>query len=376
MLRRRAGIKWSKYGTDVIPSWIADMDVRACPQVQSAVYEIVGKGDYGYPAEDLQERLIGAFGERMSTKFGWIPDTQRTRVVTEVVQGTNAAISCFTEPGDGVLLFTPSYPPFLSDIDAMGRSVVEQPLRLSGKCWTFDEEELEANAAKSTALLLVNPHNPTGKVFSKAELETIAAVAERHDLTLLSDEIHQDFVWSGQHVPIATLGAAAKRTATLTSATKGFNLAGMRCAFVHLGDDLVDRWDRQFVGVLGSVSTVGVVATIAAWSEGQEWQQEVLDELRARRQTVTVKLERDLPDIGYVEPDSTYLSWLNMGHLGLDDPAEWFETNAGVGFGHGPDFGELGVGHCRLNFATSDAVLDAVLARLSAGYETLTNLTH
>jgi cysteine-S-conjugate beta-lyase len=217
-------------------------------------------------------------------------------------------------------------------------------------------------------LLLVNPHNPTGRVFDRAELTAIAEVAERHDLVVISDEIHADLAYEPhRHVPFASLGPeAAARTVTITSATKAFNLAGLRCSVAHVGDHRVrEALAAQPPLLFGEVSSLGVLATLAAWREGDDWLTEARATLERNRALVAAGLP---PGVRHHPPEAGYLAWLDCPDLG-PDPAEFFLTEARVLLSPGPDFGPGGEGFARLNFATSGPLLEEILRRLNDAVE-------
>ncbi|RIK46040.1 MAG: hypothetical protein DCC58_04465 [Chloroflexi bacterium] len=239
---------------------------------------------------------------------------------------------------------------------------------------------LDADALKSVIdartriLLLCSPHNPTGRVFSRAELQDIAQVALEHNLTIVSDEIYADVVFTGhRHLPIAMLAPeVAARTVTLASATKAFNIAGLRCGLMHFGSaDLQQRLlQRLPEGLLGPISTVAMDATTAAWTASDDWLESVLTYLQANRDEIAHRVASDLPGVRYFPPESTYLAWLDCRELGLDmPPAQFFLDHARVALRGGSDFGLGGETGVRLTFATSAAILGQVLDRMSEAVE-------
>jgi cystathionine beta-lyase len=232
-----------------------------------------------------------------------------------------------------------------------------------------DVEGLEKVAAQATMILLCNPHNPSGRVMTRAELESIAKIAAKHNLTIVSDEIHADLVYSGtKHIPMETVGAAAERTVTLTSATKGFNIPGLRTSIAHFGSaDLKERYDKKFPAhLLGGPNRIGVAATIAAWCEGEEWLNNVMVYLDRNRQRVAEWAAQ--ANLGHHVPESTYLAWFDCRRLDVASGVtlqQHFLEHAKVALSEGSDFGEAGKGHVRLNFATSAEILEDILDRLS-----------
>jgi cystathionine beta-lyase len=212
-LRGRNGAKWRMYPADVIPAFVAEMDFRVAPPVQQAINRFADQQDYGYGQMTDMVPLFEAFSAWMSHRHGWQPDPALTHANTDVVQGLVATIVAYSQPGDGVIAQTPVYPPFLRFTVSSGRSVIENPLVDNGQRFVVDLEGLERAASKAKVILLCNPHNPSGRVFERAELEGIARVAADHDLTIVSDEIHADLIYSGaMHIPMETISGAIARS--------------------------------------------------------------------------------------------------------------------------------------------------------------------
>jgi cystathionine beta-lyase len=273
-----------------------------------------------------------------------------------------------------VLVLTPSYPPFLKAIEEMGRRLLPVPAVRAGAGWAFDLEAARQLAARPGAkvLLLVNPHNPTGRVLRRDELLALGEVAEHHDLLVVSDEIHADLVLTGaSHVPFASLSEPlAARTVTLYSASKAYNLGGLRCALGHVGPALVDQELAALPShLLGALSTPAVGATLAAWSpEGNLWLERCLSRLRANRRLLAEWLagEGARTAVGGDPPEATYLAWLDFRRTGLgDDPAKRLLLEARVMMSPGREFGPGGAGFCRLNFATTERLLHEILDRVA-----------
>jgi cysteine-S-conjugate beta-lyase len=375
-LRERSGVKWTFYPSDVLPAFVADMDFTVPEPVQAAIRGLVDRQDYGYGHMSNFEELARAFGDRMRERHGWDAPAELVEPLTDVVQGIVAAVNAFTEPGDGVIVQTPVYPPFLMALEWTGRRRIENPLVDEGGGFRVDLDWLHAVAAGARLLLLCNPHNPTGRVFSRAELDGIAEVAAEHDLIVVADEIHADLVYPGAvHVPFASLGEdVAGRTLTMTSATKAFNIAGTRCAVAHFGGEaLRERFRRATPDhLLGRPGRFGVDATIAAWRAGQPWLDAVLAYLDQNRQRVADWVAREAPALGHHPPEGTYLAWLDCSRLDLDGtpPQQFFLEEARVALGNGVDFGEPGAACVRLNFGTSAEILDQILDRMSEAITT------
>ena len=377
-LRARRGVKWRRFPADVLPSWVADMDFAVPDAVQEAIEAIVEKRDYGYGSghgvREGSEGLAGAFAEYASTYFDWgdhTVDPAGVLPVGDLIQGMYSPVYAFSEPGDGIVVQTPIYPPFLDTIATTGRRMVENRLVDDGTKYAVDVDDLRKVVDKGTRLLMLpNPHNPTGRSFTRDELQAMADVAVEHDLIVVSDEIHADLVYPGHtHIPFASLGPeVAARTITLTSATKGFNIPGLRCALMYFGSlELKERFHRRMPArLLGSPNIIGIDATIAAWRHGQPWLEQVMTILEGNRKKLTGFLAKELPGIKYREPEATYLAWLDCRELNLGtSPFEFFLDTAKVGLMEGANFGEAGVGCVRLNFGTSPAILDQILSRLA-----------
>jgi cystathionine beta-lyase len=364
-LRARGGGKWRKYPADVLPAFVAEMDFKVAPAVQSALKRFTDRQDYGYELFPDREALFSAFVGWMGRRHSWNPDPSLTIAIDDVVQGLVAAVVAFSSSDDGVIVQTPIYPPFLSVVAAAGRRLVENPLQL-GDRYTIDGKGLRDVASSARVLLLCNPHNPTGRVFGRAELDEIAAVAEEHDLVIVADEIHADLTFSpSKHIPMETI--APSRTVTVTSATKSFNIPATRTAVMHFGSaELKERFGAAIPDhLLGRPSRFGVEGTVAAWTDSEEWLAEVMRYLEANRDLVT-RWVASRPRVGYRTPEATYLAWLDCRELGLPGtPYDFFLESAKVALSNGPDFGTPGEGHVRLNFATSTEILEEVLARMS-----------
>lgn len=365
-LRARGGGKWRKYPPDVLPAYIADMDFKVAPPVQAALQRFVDRHDYGYELPEDRDALFAAFAGWMEARHGWSPDPALTIATADVIQGIVATLLAYSGPGDGVIAQTPAYPPFLHVISGTGRSLVENRLVEPGEHYTIDFDDLRAVASKGRVLLLCHPHNPTGRVLTRQELEQIAAIAEEHDLTIVSDEIHADLTYPGNtHIPMETILAA--RTVTLTSATKSFNIPGARTAVVHFGNEaLKARFDAAIPDfLLGRPGRFGLAATIAAWTHGEAWLGELMSYLAGNRKVVS-EWASSHRGIGYREPEATFLAWFDCRDLRLPAPPyDFFLESAKVGLSDGRDFGPPGEGHVRLNFGTSTEMLEEILGRMS-----------
>ncbi|WP_254647908.1 MalY/PatB family protein [Streptomyces sp. GbtcB6] len=370
-LRARSSVKWHRPGPDVLPAWVADMDFPVPPAVTDALRDAVERRDLGYPDWPDGSPLRTAFARRMADRYGWEAEADRVREQTDLIQCLQLVLHLATSPGDAVAVQTPNYPPFLATLATMGRPAVPVPMLDTDQGWRMDFAALDAAVTRAgcKVLVLVNPHNPTGRVLTRAELEELAAIARRHDLLVISDEIHAELVYSPhRHIPFASLSPdAARRTVTLTSAGKAFNLAAIRCAVTHYGPDrLLALRDAQPPDLYGAVSPLGVVATEAAWRDGDAWQRDLLTVLDRNRHRVEQVLRTRLPQLRQHTPEATYLAWIDARLPGLEEPpVDRVRKAGGVLLDGGTPFGPGAADFLRLNFATSHAVLEDILAGLT-----------
>ena len=253
-LAAKPGVKWTRIAPGTLAAWVADMDFPIPDVVADVMRRVLDGGDLGYPNLDAGNPLAEPFAVRMAERHGWQPDPARVWAFTDVLNGIQAILELTTRPGDGVAVHTPTYPPFPATIAQMQRRLEPMPFVSTDGGWRIDQERAASAAASSRVLLLVNPHNPTGRVLTRQELEALAAVAEAHDLIVISDEVHAELLYADAvHIPFATVSDdAAARTITITSASKTFNLAGIRIAVAHFGHDAawsaICRPSRTYVG--------------------------------------------------------------------------------------------------------------------------------
>ncbi len=364
-LRARRTNKWHKFGPDVLPAWVADMDFGVAPAISAAMRRLTDNQEYGYAAREGV--LAAAFSRRMASRFGWQTDPAHVIALGDLVQATFSSVMAFSEPGDGILLQLPSYPPFMGAINDTGRRLIPNAMRDDGTHWRL---ELPATVdPRLRMLIFCHPQNPTGRCYSRAELEQVAAFAIRHDLVVVSDEIHADIIYpGGEHIPLASLSSAiAARTITITSATKSFNIPALRCAVMHFGSPaLLERFlGKMPTRLLGSPSVTGVDATVAAWEDGQAWFAEIMAQLLANRDWLARTVAAEMPGVSFRVPEATYLAWLDC--RGLDLPCSagtFFLEKARVGLNFGETFGADYAGFARLNFASPPKILAEVVGRM------------
>src|SRR5579859_570956 len=287
-LRARAGRKWHDYAEDVLPAWVAEMDFPVPEPIRAALRRMTDEAAYGYESASLYPTLKRVFAEYMQRRFGWRPDSDQVLPVADLVQALYAAVTAFTDRGHGIVLQTPIYPPFQHAVRDTGRHIVASPLLDDGSRFLMDTAGLASvYGADAPLLLLCNPHNPTGRAFSRTELEAVAELAVERKLVVVTDEVHADLTYRGtEFVPFASLGPeVAARTVTITSATKAYNIPGLRCGVMHFGsDELRERFRRVVPDrMLGVTNQFGVEATCVAWTQCDGWLAEVMAVLEANR---------------------------------------------------------------------------------------------
>ena len=367
----RAGsdsIKWRRYaGRDVIPMWVADMDFAAPPAVLEALHARIDHGVFGYA--DPWPGVVEAVVNGIARDHAWQIKPEWLVWLPGVVTGFNIAVRAVGQPGDGVFTATPVYPPFLHAPGNFEQRLVTTPLIQNGPRWEWDWSRTEAAVADGVRLfMLCNPHNPVGRVFSRDELGRIAALAERHDLVICSDEIHCGLVLdpAKPHIPIAALDeSVAKRTITLMAPSKTWNIPALYCAFAIIPDaNLRARYKRAMAGIVPHVNVLGLAATEVAYRDCGPWREALLDTLRANAAQVVEAID-GLPGLATTPVEATYLAWIDCREFiatrSIGNAAAFFEA-AGVGLSDGKDFGLPGF--VRLNFGCPPARLAEGLARI------------
>jgi cysteine-S-conjugate beta-lyase len=363
--------KWCRYGDDVLPLWVADMDFPSPEPVIQALRERVEHGIFGYGGEPAELRdLIVA---RLAERWGWHVSPEDVVFVPGVVVGFNLACQAVTAPGDGVLVQTPVYPPILvaGGKERLVRHEMELTREPSGH-YSVDFGAFEAAITeRSRIFILCNPHNPVGRVFRPDELERMAAVCLRHGLVICSDEIHCDLVLGGhRHVPIASLDPEiARRTITLMAPSKTFNIAGLDCSFAVIQDaELRGRFGCACrSGLTPHVNILGYAAALAAYRGGQAWLDDLLAYLEVNVECLLEYVGAHLPGIAVSRPEGTTLAWLDCRPAGLPGNAhEFFLRQARVALNDGVTFGKGGQGFVRLNFGCPRVTLVQALDRMRA----------
>jgi len=375
-LRSRVSEKWNTYtGDDLIACWVAEMDFPLAAPIRAALQRAVSTNDVGYAIGLRETGLADAFSERMLERFDWKIDGNRCEILSEVVQGLYIAIDAYSQAGDGAIVQTPIYPPFLQAVEESNRRLIENRLVTGTARFEIDFDALEDQCDAGTRLLMLcHPHNPTGRVFERGELERLAEFALRHDLIVVSDEIHADLVFDAREfIPFGSVSPeVAERTVTLNSASKAFNIPGLRTAIAHFGSaDLQARFNASVHRhARGGIGLLGIQATLAAWQHSDPWLDQVRQHLERNRDHTAAFLRERCPGIHSLPPEATYLVWLDCGELELGRrPAHYFFEHARIALSDGHAFGS-GLEHCaRLNIATSRPILQEILERLARSLE-------
>ena len=371
-LRCRQSAKWRQYPSDVLPAFVAEMDFPLAPVVRAALLAAIENDDCGYP---YPEPLGEAFAAFAAERYGWSVAPERVALVPDVVSGIAELLGVLTEPGAGVVVNPPVYGPFFTTVAMLGRRLVEAPLALGDDAvWRLDLDALErAFAGGAAAYLLCNPHNPTGRVFGRDELARVAELADRYGVIVLSDEIHAPMALAGSaHVPYPAVSEqAAAHGLVLQSASKAWNVAGLKAAVVAAGSATAAELVAKLpISVRYHSGHFGVLATVAAFAHGGPWLDALLAHLDLNRRRLASLLERELPDVRYAMPEASFLAWLDCRALGLgDDPAATFLEHGKVALSSGPWFGTGGEGFARLNIGTSGALLEEAVRRMAAAVE-------
>ncbi len=372
-LRRRRSYKWRAFPDDILPAFVAEMDFPLAPPVAAAIADAVALGDAGYawPIQELGE----AVSDFLQARFEWTVDPTDVTLLPDVMVGITEVLRLAVSPSDGVVVNTPVYPPFFDHIVEAGCKVVEAPLSDGADGYELDFATLEqAFTSGARVYLLCNPHNPTGRVFSRSELERIAELAELYDVLVLSDEIHAPLTLPGAvHTPFLSLGEyAAERALAFISASKAWNIPGLKCAQVVATSDAMRALVGQLPEGMGfRAGNLGVIASIAAYRDGGPWLDELLTVIDRNRRLLGELLAKHLPAVRYAPPQGTYLAWLDCRGLGLEDePVDVFRERGRVALGPGPRFGALGIGRVRVTMGTSAGILRTIVERMRSAVPT------
>lgn len=371
-LRGRSSAKWTTYPPDVLPAWVAEMDFPLAEPIKQRLRRAIDADDCGYAHPTALPDAFAAFAK---SRFDWTVDPSRVRSAPEVMIAIAEILRIVTKPGDGIVINRPVYPPFTMVIEEVGCRVVDAPLaHVQGGGWDLDLDALEeAFAGGARAYVLCNPHNPVGRVFEKAQLEAIAKLAKQYNVVVLADEIHGPLVLPGaKHVPFVSVSEPLGADAiTITSASKAFNIAGLKCAVFVAGSQAMQSAMKKLpIELPERVGLHGMLANIVAFQEGAQYLDELLAHLDRNRALMTELLGVYLPAVRYIPPQAGYLAWLDCSALGLgDDPAKIFLKKGKVALMRGLDFGRQGACFTRVNMGTSSAILSEVVGRMRKALE-------
>jgi cystathionine beta-lyase len=370
--------KWdvmeASYGVspvDGIAMWVADMEFRPPAAVGQAVQALVDHGVYGYFGDD--SRYLDAIQWWMKTRHGWNADRGDVFTTHGLVNGTGLCIDAFTAPGDGVVLFTPVYHAFARVIRAAGRNVVECVLTNTNGRYEFDFDAYDAQMTGAERMvILCSPHNPGGRVWTKAELEAVAAFAKRHDLVLISDEIHHDLTMPGQiHIPMTRIDGVEDRLVMMTATTKTFNIAGSHIGNVIIADpDLRARFAARMMALGISPNAFGMHMATAAYSpEGAAWVDDLRLYLDGNRKVLDAGLNA-IPGVASMPLEATYLAWVDFSGTGMEQAEilRRIEKDARIAVNHGHSFGTGGESFMRINFAAPRAQVVEAVARFQQAF--------
>lgn len=369
-LRAAGGSKWTTF-PEAIGSFVAESDFGTAPEVLDVLRRRVEDQSLGYLAPPDLEQVKQAVAEWYADRHGWAIDTAQIGVVPEVIWALSLVIEHFTEPGQAIILPTPAYMPFLKLPGDLGRELIQVPgiVDDSGRT-VLDLEGIDAAfAAGAGLLILVNPNNPTGTVCTAEELRALSRVVSARGGRVWADEIHSPLVFPGaEHIPYASVSEeASAHTITATSASKGWNIPGLKCALVICSDpDDAARWHRVSAWPAHATGSLGVWATTAAYREGRGWLDDLVGHLDGQRRLLAEEVARHLPEAVHHSPQATYLGWLDLRAYAEGDLGRSLRSTAGVAGTDGLLCGAGYEGFLRLNFATPAAVLSETIARIGS----------
>ena len=365
-------LKWDKYkGRDIVPLWVADMDFTTAPEIIAALQDRLNHGIYGYTIP--HEAPVKAVLDYLDRQHGYSAKAHWLNFLPGLVPAINLCCHAFVASDESVMTATPVYPPFLGAPDYANRELIKVPLCLTkDDTWTLDFDAMEAAVQPNTRLfILCSPHNPVGRVYSRDELSRLSEFCEKHDLILISDEIHCDLVFdqNAQHTLTATLNEClAARTVTLMAPSKTYNLPGLACAYSIIEDSkLRQQFQTTIRGIITEVNCFGYAGCAAAYNHGEPWRQALLTYLRDNYKLISTFIQQELPEIKFRPMESTYLAWFDVTNLELDHPVKFFEDH-GVGLSDGVPFD--GIQHVRLNFGCPRSRLIEGLEKMAAALKT------
>ncbi|MBB4684085.1 MalY/PatB family protein [Amycolatopsis jiangsuensis] len=372
-LARAGSAKWCRV-PGALGASVAEMDFGVAESISDTLAEACRRGGFGYFPPELARRLEESCAEYQRVHYGWTVGPDRVRAVGDVLVGLETIIDRFTPPGSPLVVPTPAYMPFLTAPARLGRRVVRVPGNAAGE---LDLDGIaKALGAGAGLVVLCNPHNPIGRVYREPELRALAEVVERHGARVFADEIHAPLIYPGaRHQCYAALGEHTERhTVTATSASKAWNIPGLKCAQLILGTEDQQAWQQIRHSASRGASNLGAEATITAYRDGGRWLAHVLDYLDENRRLLGRLVAEHLPGVRMTPPEGTYLAWLDCRDLRLPpSPGRYFLDHAGVSVADGALCGAEGF--VRLNFATPAHLLDRLLAAMGASLVSRTATT-
>ena len=368
-LSTKGGRKWSSF-PDSIGAFIAEMDFGVAPAVRQALQEIDERDLYGYAPKGITADLKSATSAFYDNLYGWQFPPEHVELASDVVASFLGVLQHLTPPDTPIVVPTPAYMPFFEVARVTGRELIEVPMIRTETGWSIDFEAIDEALVPGATLVLCNPHNPIGKVYSQDELWQLAEVVERNGARVFSDEIHAPLVYApARHISYASLNqTTAAHTATATAASKAFNIPGLKCAQLILtSEDDRAIWAKKGIFVSGAASNPGILATTAAYTQSLDWLAEITSYLKGNRELLTDLLSTHLPNATYLAPEGTYLAWLDLRGYSLDTEFfDLFNDRAQVAITEGRLCGEVGAGHIRFNFALPRPLLTEAIERMAA----------
>ncbi len=361
---------------DVLPFWVADMDLPIAQEIQEALIKRCEHGIFGYSESDAN--YAAAVCDWYAQYFNWQPQGEWLTKTPGVVFALAMAVKAFTKAGEAVLIQQPVYYPFTEVIEDNGRQLINSPLILKDGRYEIDFTDLEAKIIDNNVklMLLCSPHNPVGRVWSEAELRRVGDICLAHGVIVISDEIHSDFVWEGKHTVFAALGEKyAANCVICTAPSKTFNIAGLQISNIFIPDAALRKSFRKQVAAAGysQVNTLGLVACEAAYRYGRDWLEQVKEYIQDNIDFTAAYLEQNLPQIKLIRPQGTYLVWLDCSELGLSaqEREQWLWHKAHLWLDGGGIFGAEGQAYERINVACPRTTLLQGLEQLKAAVEQL-----
>lgn len=368
-LRAVGSLKWTMF-PDKIPAFVAEMDFGIAPAITRALHTAVDVGAFGYLPPAIGTAMSDAFAEWSAARYGWTVDPNDVKAMPDVIAALEIAIDHFSAPGSAIVLPTPAYMPFLTVPLAHGRRIIQVPMIRTADGWEYDLEALDKAFADGGGLLvLCNPHNPIGRVLGRDEMAAIGEVVARHGGRVFSDEIHAPLTYDAPHVPYASVDeVTAGHTITATSASKAWNLPGLKCAQLILSND-ADRayWEEHGRAFGHGAANLGVIANTAAYTAGGQWLDGVVSYLDGNRRLLADLVAEHLPGVRYTPPEGTYLAWLDCAELGIEgSPADFFAEHAGIVTTDGAMCGDGAETAVRFNFAMPRPIMERAIAAMGA----------